>query len=218
MIDCSKTERCSVCDGTGKVDKASKCNLRLFRAFNMAFGFSGLQYLYVGRWWLFLLQFVTFASLAAVALFLDPNGAIVTYAARFCKAGSDATGVKLQIEHFLGLLLVLNILIGMFAIKRDGQGGLLADDYKGGWFWVFFLFFGVTGAHLAYIKERLLLGVHLLWITVPTVKKLIAKSGGGIDDSISTVVLGAFFCTIIEAVLAKIVNEVLDTHFLDEDK
>ena len=155
IVSCSKTERCSVCDGTGKVDKVSKCNLRLFRAFSMAFGFSGLQYLYVGRWFLFLLQFVTFALFTAIVLLLDPNGAIVTYAARFCLAGSDATSVKLQIELLFGLLLVLNLLIGMFTIKRDRQGGLLSHDFKKGWFWVFFLLFGVTGTHLAYMCKSL---------------------------------------------------------------
>ena len=219
VIDCDKTERCSVCDGTGKVDKVSKCNLRLFRAFSMAFGFSGLQYLYVGRWCLFLLQFATFALLAAVVLFWDPNGAIATYVARFCGAGSDAESVKLQTEVFLGILLVSILLTGMFAIKRDRRGGLLTDDYKREWFWVFFLFFGITGAHLAYTKERLLLVIHLLWITAPTAIGIIssASKGRGVSDFVPGLI-AMFVFTIAEAVLARVANAMFDTHFLDKDK
>lgn len=166
-ISCTKHEGCPSCGGKGKWsevhDKASKCNLRLFRAFSMAFGFSGLQYLYVGRWCLFLLQFATFALLVTVALLdPDPNGMIATCAIRFCEIGSDAESVKQQIELFLGisivflgLLLVLNLLIGMFTIKRDRQGGLLSHDFKKGWFLAFFLLFGITGAHLAYMCKSL---------------------------------------------------------------
>ena len=220
-ISCAKHEECPSCGGKGKWsevhDKASKCNLRLFRAFSMAFGFSGLQYFYVGRWCLFLLQFATFALLAAVALFWDPNGVIATYAARFCKSGSDAESVKLQIELFLGFLLVLNLLVGMFAIKRDRQGGLLTDDYKRGWFWLFFLVFGITGAHLAYTKERLLLGVHLLWIAVPTVLGIISVAGEGLSRCV-VIIIVMFVFTIVEAIVAKIVNAMFDTHFLDKDK
>ena len=201
-----------MCDGTGKVDKVSKCNLRLFRAFSLAFGFSGLQYLYVGRWFLFLLQFVTFALFTAIVLLLDPNGAIVTYAARFCLAGSDATSVKLQIELLFGLLLVLNLLIGMFAIKRDKQGGLLSDDYKHGWFWTFFVLFGFTGAHLAYIKSRFLLGVHLIFVSCPTMFILLcSRDISSFDEFTQLVVAGigaGFIAAFLEVVLLAIVGKV----------
>ena len=71
-VSCTKTETCSLCGGTGKANAVSKSNFRLFRAFSMAFGFSGLQYAYVGRWLLFAVQFISFIALGAVVLFFDP--------------------------------------------------------------------------------------------------------------------------------------------------
>lgn len=220
IVSCSKTERCSVCDGTGKVEKVSKCNLRLFRAFSMAFGFLGLQYLYVGRWLLFLLQFVMFVALGAVMLFLDPESSQLTsFAAQY---GSDAKSAKLQIELVIWALLSLNLLLGIFLVKCDGKGGVLSNDYKRGWFWTFFVLCGFTGAHLAYMKERFLLGVHLIFVSCPTMFLLVcSRDSSSFDEFKRNVVagiVGGFVAAFWELVLAKIVNAVFGTHFLDKDK
>lgn len=219
-ISCAKRETCPSCGGKGRwsevYDKKSKSDLRVFRGFSMAFGFSGLQFAYVGRWWLFGFQFATFIAFVFVALFSDQ---IASFVAQFC-AETDYSRWIASAKDVLGTCWAVNMLIGlicMFKMKRDGQGGELQDDYKRGWFWVFFLLFGVTGAHLAYTKERLLLGVHLVWITVPTVKMLIAKAGGGIDDII-TVLSAGIGATIIEACVAVAVNFIFNTSFLDHDK
>ena len=217
IIDCSKTSSCPVCDGTGKVNKMSKGNQRVFRAFSLAFGFSGLQYLYVGRWLLFSLQFVTFAMFVAairfskqIATFIDGFGLNV-----------DCNNTAWLICVILGACLVLNILLGMLLVKCDGRGGFLQTEYKKGWFWLFFLLFGFTGAHLAYTKERLLLCVHLLWLTLPgswiVFLSITVGEGKEIGNIVPLLVLG-WICSVVEAGLAQIVNAIFGTEFLKEKR
>ena len=152
-LSCSKTETCSLCHGTGEVDKVSKLSLGLFRAFSMAFGFSGLQYLYVGRWLLFALQFTTFSALVATVIFLEP---VLSFVSQF---GIDRECLKM-VQNILGACVLLNMVLGMVVIKCDKQGGLLNDEYKRGWYWLFLLLFGWIGAHLAYVSRRVR---DLLW-------------------------------------------------------
>ena len=194
------------------MDRASKCNLRLFRAFSMAFGFSGLQYLYVGRWFLFILQFASFIAFGAVVAFFDP---VLSFVSQF---SIDKDCLRM-VQVLIGSIVLLNMLLGMFLIRCDGKGGVLNGEYKGGWFWAFFLIFGITGAHLAYTKERILLVVHLLWITVPTARGIIStasKDGGVFDYAVVLIVMFVF--TIAEVVLARVANGMFNTHFLDKDK
>ena len=161
-VSCAKTERCFACDGTGKVNVSSKCNLRLFRAFSMAFGFSGLQYAYVGRWFLFVLQLVSFMVFGTVVVYFDP---VLSFASRF---GIDEDYLRM-FRIFMGAIVLVNMVLGMFLVKCDGKGGMLNEKYKRGWFWIFLLLFGLTGAHLAYAankKETLILCLAYAFVVV----------------------------------------------------
>ena len=78
--------------------------------------------------------------------------------------------------------------------------------------------FGFTGAHLAYTKERLLLGVHLIWITVPVAALLAVGAITNDGLGIGAVLLMSFFASYIEASVAKCINLLFGTSFLDKDK
>lgn len=193
----------------------SKSNLRVFRAFSLSFGFFGLQYLYVGRWLLFLLQFATFAAFGMSIRF---SKQIATFIEGF-GLNVDCNNTAWLICVILGACLVLNILLGMLLVKCDGKGGVLQDEYKRGWFWLFFLLFGLTGAHLAYTKERLLLGVHILWLTLPVtwIAFLFMTVNEGKDISTIPVMLVlGMIGTVLEAGVAKIVNGIFGTEFLQK--
>ena len=187
-ISCAKHEKCPSCGGKGRwsetLDKESSCNLRLFKAFSLLFGFTGLQYLYIKRVGLFVFQFLSFLILGSLLMFEDPISAVVS---RYGINLKDYIGLPMLI---LGAPNVLMTLIGYFLVKRDGNGGMLKNDYKKGWFWLFFLLFGLTGAHLAYTKERVLLIAHLLFVTNITLQCL--ESGASIAKICDNIV--PIFC------------------------
>lgn len=209
------TEKCPSCGGKGRwsetFDKVSNSNLRLFKAFSILFGFTGLQYLYIKRVGLFVFQFLSFLVLGSLLMFTDPILAVVS---RFGINLKDYIGLPMLI---LGVPNVLMTLIGYFLVKRDGNGGMLKNDYKKGWFWLFFLLFGFTGAHLAYTKERVLIIARLLFVTNITLQCL--ESGA----SIAKINIVAVFCvglviSVVELIGAKIINAIFGTKFLSKDK
>lgn len=214
-ISCAKHEKCPSCGGKGRwsetFDKVSSCNLRLFKVFSILFGFTGLQYLYIKRVGLFVFQFLSFLILGSLLMFEDPISAVVS---RFGINLKDYIGLPMLI---LGAPNVLMTLIGYFLVKRDGNGGMLKNDYKKGWFWLLFLLFGFTGAHLAYTKERVLLIVRLLFVTNITLQCL--ESGASIAKiNIVAVFFVGLVISVVELIGAKIINSFFDTKFLSKDK
>jgi hypothetical protein len=222
-ISCDKQEDCWLCDGKGKwtekcpscggkgrwsetFDKVSSCNLRLFKVFSILFGFTGLQYLYIKRVGLFIFQFLSFLILGSLLMFENPISAFVS---RYGINLKDYIGLPILI---LGVLNVLMTLIGYFFVKRDGDSGKLKNDYKKGWFWLLFLLFGFTGAHLAYTKERVLLIVHFVLVTTPTIG--IAFCGPGIIPALGFGLLAS----VKEAIVAIIINAIFNAKFLSKDK
>ena len=196
-VSCAKTETCSLCHGTGEVDKVSKLSLGLFRAFSMAFGFSGLQYLYVGRWLLFALQFATFLALVVTVIFFEP---VLSFVSQF---GIDRECLKMA-QNILGACVLLNMVLGMVVIKCDKQGGLLNDEFKRGWYWLFLLLFGLIGAHLAYASRRvrdllwcflydLVYTPFVVYTTVAVVKECMAKDMDKGDILVRLMIYGIIF-------------------------
>lgn len=180
-VSCKKTETCPACDGTGEVNVASKCNLRLFRAFSMTFGFSGLQYAYVGRWFLLVLQLVSFMVFGGVVVYFDP---VLSFGSRF---GIDKDCLRM-FQIFMGAIVLGNMVLGMFLVKCDGKGGVLNDEYKRGWFWTFLLLFGFTGAHLAYAANKKKSLIFCLAYNFVAVRILMANIKG-LDDVPAALIL-----------------------------
>ena len=212
-VSCSKTERCSLCGGTGQVTMIhkSKGNLRLFKALSLIIGVTGLQYLYINRKLLFILQFFMFAMAVAVLFF---NEMLASYMTKF---GVNFESVK-EFCFLPACYLLLNILLGVFFLKLDGNGAVLNDEYKKGWFWFFAFVFGITGAHLAYTKERLLLVLHFLWVSLPCGGAIVNEIGMNIPVIVGLVVFVNIGVTLFEVVLAKIANAIFDTSFLVSEK
>jgi hypothetical protein len=146
-------------------------------------------------------------------MFTEPVSAFVS---RYGVNLKDYIGLPIL---FLGVPSLLITLIGFFIVKRDGNGGMLKNDYKKGWFWLFFLLFGLTGAHLAYTKERVLLIAHLLFVTNITLQ--ILESGASIAkicDSIVPIFCFGLVISVVELVGSKIINAFFETTFLSKDK
>ena len=146
IVSCSKTERCSACGGTGNVEKVSEKNSRVFLALGMIGGLPGLHYAYIRRWVLFVTQLTLFTVFVALLF----GAGIISE-----KIGIEA-GILSKIKWGLYALVLIHWLIGISFVKEDGQGCRLGNEFKKGLFWLFFLLFGFTGAHLAYGKSKLL--------------------------------------------------------------
>jgi hypothetical protein len=213
-VSCPKTERCSMCDGAGHVTMIfkSKSNLRIFKALSLIVGFTGIQYLYIKRWALFALQLLMFAATITALCF----GNILTpYMTKFSIDLETFKNIRIILSSFI----LLNVIIGAFFIKLDGKGAFLQDEYKKGWFWFFATFFGITGAHLAYTKERLLLGAHLLWVTTPFISSVVTFcSEKNIHKFVIGAIIGGLVISLFEVILAKIVNAICGTSFLQPEK
>ncbi|MBQ8125143.1 MAG: hypothetical protein IJ173_04555 [Kiritimatiellae bacterium] len=195
VIDCDKTERCSVCGGTGKVEKFSSRNSRAFLALAMIGGLFGLHYAYIRRWGLFVIQFVLFAIFAALLF------------------GSEMISEHISIEVAIlskakwcaYAIVLIHWLIGLSFVKEDGQGCSLVNEFKKCLFWLFFLLFGFTGAHLAYGKSKLLVfhAGFLMLFSLPAV-----NWGWGdkfIDTMVSILVYGSGLAW-VEVVVASIIS------------
>lgn len=146
VIDCDKTTRCSVCHGTGKIEKVSDKNSRVFLALGMIGGLLGLHYAYIRRWALFAIQLTLFTVFVALLF----GGGIISE-----KVGIE-TGMLSKIKWCVYAIVLIHWLIGISLVKEDGQGCSMGNDFKKGLFWLFFLLFGFTGAHLAYGRSKLL--------------------------------------------------------------
>lgn len=161
IVSCSETERCSTCGGTGKVEKASDKNSRVFLSLGMIGGLLGLHYAYIRRWALFAIQLTLFTVFVALLF----GAGIISE-----KVGIEA-GMLSKIKWGLYALVLVHWLIGIAFVKEDGQGCRLSNDFKKGLFWLFFLLFGFTGAYLAYGKSKLLVfhAGFLIFLSLPAV-------------------------------------------------
>ena len=109
-------------------------------------GLPGLHYAYIRRWVLFVTQLTLFTVFVALLF----GAGIISE-----KIGIEA-GILSKIKWGLYALVLIHWLIGISFVKEDGQGCRLGNEFKKGLFWLFFLLFGFTGAHLAYGKSKLL--------------------------------------------------------------
>ncbi len=161
LIDCDKTTHCSVCHGTGKIEKFSEKNIRVFRALGMISGIFGIHYAYVKRWGLFAIQLILIAGIVALSsvgvLVKDLKSNFYSYVPA---AIAENLGIHSDLD-LLALLLILIFsaamihgLIGMACVKYDGKGYTLNNEFKSKIMWSLFLLFGFSGAHLAYGRSK----------------------------------------------------------------
>lgn len=144
-IYCPTSEKCPDCGGRGKWseihDKVSEKNLRIFFALGALGGVLGFHYAYIRRWFLFLVQAISFLS--GLFLIVGKNIAVERFGLK--EGLVEVIGIRVLFFAFLFWFL------GLIFVKRDGAGGRMMPKRCKNWlFWLLFFLFGYSGAHIAY--------------------------------------------------------------------